>query len=126
MPSTWIASGVDPRAEGERGQDRELVGGVEAADVEGRIGLGVAEPLRLGEAVLEGELLQLHAREDVIAGAVEDAVDALDRIAGEALAQRLDDRNAAGDRRLEGERDVFSSARRRVRRHVRRAAPCWR
>jgi hypothetical protein len=34
--------GVDFRAEGERGEDRKLVRGVEAADVEGRVGLGVA------------------------------------------------------------------------------------
>ena len=80
--------------------------GVETADVEGRIGLGIAEALRLLQTFLEGELLLLHARQDVIAGAVENAIDALDRIAGEPLAQRLDDRNAAGDRRLEGERDM--------------------
>ena len=42
--------GIDLGAEGEAGQDRELVGGVEAADVEGRIGLGIAEPLRLLQA----------------------------------------------------------------------------
>ena len=37
----------------------------------------------------------LHARQDVIAGAVEDAVDAGEGIAVEPFAQRLDDRNAA-------------------------------
>ena len=119
--------GRDAHAEGQRGENRELMRGVEAADVEGRIGLGVAEPLRLGETFLEGQLLALHAREDVIAGAVEDAVDALDRIAGEALAQRLDDRNAAGDRRLEGERDMlFLGERGEFAGHARRAAPYWR
>ena len=60
MPSTEIALGVDHGAEGERGQDRELVGRVEAADVEARIGLGIAELLRLGEALLEGQPLQFH------------------------------------------------------------------
>ena len=49
---------VDPRAEGERGEDGELVRGVEAADVEGRIGLGVAELLRLGEADVERQPLR--------------------------------------------------------------------
>ncbi len=48
--------GVDLRAEGERGEDGELMGGVEAADVEGRVGLGVAEPLRLGEADVERQV----------------------------------------------------------------------
>ena len=45
-------------------------------DVEGRVGLGVAEPLGVGEAPREVQALQLHPREDVVAGAVEDAVDA--------------------------------------------------
>ena len=48
----------------------------------------------------------LHAREDVVAGAVEDAVDARDAAAAETLAQGLHDRDAAGDRRLERERRV--------------------
>ena len=99
--------GVDRRAERERGQDRELVGGVEAADVERRIGFGIAEALRFLEAILEGQALQLHARQDVIAGAVEDAVDAADLVAGEAFAQRLHDRDAAGDGGLERERHAL-------------------
>ena len=98
--------GVDLGAEGKAGQDGELVGGVEAADVEGRVGLGIAEALRVREAIVEGQALRLHPRQDVVAGAVEDAVDALDRIADEALAQRLDDRDAASDRRLEVQRDA--------------------
>ena len=81
--------------------------GVEAADVEGRVGLGVAEPLRLGEADRERQPLRLHARQNVIAGAVENAADAMHRVAGEALAQRLDHGHAAADRRLEGQRDVL-------------------
>jgi hypothetical protein len=46
----------------------------------------------------------MHDSQDVVAGAVEDAGDAGDAIAGQALAQRLDDGDAAGDGRLEGER----------------------
>ena len=87
--------GVDLGAEGERGQDRELVGGVEAADVEGRIRFRVTEPLRLGETDLERQLLGLHARQNIVAGAVENASDALDRVASQTLAQGLDDRNPA-------------------------------
>ena len=99
--------GVDLRAEGEAGQDGELVGGVVALDIEGRVGLGIAETLGVLQAGLEGQPLQLHAREDVVAGAVEDAVEARDGVAGERLAQRLDDRDAAGRRGLEGERDAI-------------------
>ena len=83
------------------------MGGVEAADVEGRIGLRIAEPLRLLEAFRERQTLLVHAGEDVVAGAVEDAVDAGDAAAAEPLAQRLDDRDAARDRRLEAERRVM-------------------
>ena len=83
------------------------MGGVEAADVEGRIGLRIAEPLRLLQAFREGETLLVHAGEDVVAGAVEDAVDAGDAAAAEPFAQRLDDRDAAGDRGLEAERRVM-------------------
>ena len=96
--------GIEPHAEGQRRQDRKLVRGVEAADVEGRVGLGVAESLRLLEARLERQPLGLHLRQDVVAGAVEDAADARDAVAGERLAQRLDDGDAAADRGLEGER----------------------
>ena len=46
----------DLRAEGERGQQRQLVGGVEAADVEARVGLGVALGLRLLQHLGEGAL----------------------------------------------------------------------
>ena len=51
------------------------MGGVEALDVEGRVGLGVAEALRVREACLEGQALELHAGQDVVAGAVEDPVE---------------------------------------------------
>ena len=50
--------GVDLRAEGEAGQDGELVRRVVALDVEGRVGLGIAEPLRILEAVVEGQALR--------------------------------------------------------------------
>ena len=82
------------------------MGGVEAADVEGRIGFGVALGLRFLQHIGEGAMLLLHLRQDVIAGAVEDAVDAPHLVGGQRFAQRLDDGNAAGDRRLEVERDA--------------------
>src|SRR5690349_14375185 len=81
--------GVDRRAESKRRQDRKLMRGIEAADVEGRIGFGVTEALRLFQTLIERKFLALHARQDVIAGAVQNPVDALDRVARETLAQRL-------------------------------------
>ncbi len=45
---------VHGRVEGQPGEDRHLGGGVAARDVVGRVGLGVAELLRLGERGLVG------------------------------------------------------------------------
>ena len=104
------AGEIDRAAERDAGEDRQLVGGVDAVDVEARIGLGIAQLLRLRQHVGELAARLAHRRQDVVAGAVEDAVDALDPIGGEPLAQRLDDRDAAGDRRLIGERDAAASA----------------
>ncbi len=97
---------IDLGTERQARQDRKLLRGVVAFDVEGRIGLGVAQTLRFTQAFVEREPVLLHAREDVIAGAVEDAVDARERVAVEPLAQRLHDRYAAGDRGFEIERDA--------------------
>ena len=82
--------------------------GVVAFDVEGRIGLGITQALRFAQAFIEAETILLHARQDVITGAVEDAVDARERIAVEPFAQRLHDRNAAGNRGFEIERNAVA------------------
>ncbi len=52
---------LDAGAEGKARQDRELLRGVVALDVESRIGLGIAEPLRLLQAIGERQALLLHA-----------------------------------------------------------------
>ena len=71
--------------------------GVVAIDIERRIGFSIAEALGVGEDRVEGGSFTRHAGEDVIAGAVYDAVDALETIADEGFAQGFDDRNATGD-----------------------------
>ena len=93
-------------AEGERRQDGQLVRRVDAVDVEGGVGLGVAQLLGVGQDFGEFPAAFAHLRQDVVAGAVENAGDALDAVGGQAFADRLDHRDAAGDRGLEGERDV--------------------
>ena len=92
------------RAKGKAREQGKLMRGVEAADVEGRIGLGVTLRLRLLEHLGKTPPLTFHPRQDVIAGAVEDAVDAGDVVALQALAHRLDDGDAPGDRGLEIQR----------------------
>src|ERR671937_190362 len=94
---------IDLGPEGEARQDRELLRGVVALDVESGIGFGVAELLCLFQAGGEAKPLLFHARQDVDARAVEDSIDARERIAGQPLAQRFDDRDGAADRSLEVE-----------------------
>ena len=96
---------VERAAERDRRQDGELVRRIDAVDVEARIGLRVAQRLRLGKHRRELAAGFAHRGQDVVAGAVEDAEDAAAPVADQPLAQRLDDRDAAGDRRLVSERD---------------------
>ncbi len=98
---------IDLDAEGERDKKRELVRGIDAADIEGRIGFGVAALLRLLQDIGERPSGRAHLGQDEIAGAVQDAVEPVDAVADKGLADRLDDGDAAGDRRLEIERDMF-------------------
>ena len=97
-------------------------------DVGGRVGLGVAELLRLGDARRRtSEPSSVMLREHVVGGAVHDAGDAPDALPHQRLAQRPDQRDAARDRRLEqqvdarGRRDLEQLLRRSS-----RAAPCSR
>ena len=81
---------------GDAGEDAELGAGVEAVDVGGGIGFGVTELLGVGE---DGGVVgaSLHAGEDVVAGAVDDAAEAGDLVAAEALKHAGDDGDSAGD-----------------------------
>ena len=119
--------GGDPGVEGEAGQDRGLGRGVEALDVGGRVGLGVAERLGLLERLGEAGAGGVHLVEDEVGGAVDDAEHPAHPVAGERLAQRAQDRDRAGDGGLEVEVAAGLLGRREQRRRrPRRAAPCWR
>ena len=99
------ASEVDARTKGQCGENRQLVRRVDAINVEARVGLGEAQCLGVGEHGGERQPLGLHARQDVVAGAVENARDAVDAVGGGTLAQSLDDRNAPGNGGFELQRD---------------------
>ena len=88
-------------AERNRGEDGQLVRRVDALDIERRIGLRVAELLRLGQHVGERAARVPHLGQNEVAGAVDDAGDALDAITRESLPDRLDNRNTARHRGLE-------------------------
>ena len=89
--------------EGQGDEDLELVGGVEALDVERRIGLRVAAGLGLLEHLGEVEPLVGHPGQDVVAGAVDDAGHGEDAVGDQPVLDGADEGNAAGHRRLEGE-----------------------
>ena len=88
-------------AERDGGEDGQFMRGVDAVDVERRVGFRVAQLLRRGQCIAEIAAAFLHARQDVVAGAVDDAGQFLDAVGGQALAQGFDNRNAAGHRGLE-------------------------
>jgi hypothetical protein len=88
-------------AKGHCGQQREFVCGVVTMDVEGRVGLGVAQCLGLGQRRVERQALRAHGTQDEVAGAVDDAGQPLDVVAAQTLAQRLDDGDADGHCPLE-------------------------
>src|SRR5579875_3739862 len=81
----------DRPAEGKRRQDRQLVRRVDSTHVKARIGLGIAELLRLGQHFGELSAALAHCGENVVAGSVQDAGDAGNAVARQSFAQRLDD-----------------------------------
>ena len=91
-------------AEGQVGQNGQLLRRVAAIDVHRRIGFCIAQPLGLVDRVGIRRAMRFHLRQDVIARAVENGVDRLDFIGREALTDVGDDRNAAGHRGFKGDR----------------------
>ena len=96
-------AGADAQAERERAQDRQLRGRIAAVEIGRRIGLGVAARAGIGDRLVDRAARRVHVRQHGIAGAVQDRVDARDPLAGEAVAQRANDRHRAADRRLEAQ-----------------------
>jgi len=84
-------------AEGQGGEDGQLRAGVESVDIVDRVRLGIAQPLRLRQHRLERTAVLLHLRQDVIAGAVENAQERHHTVARDSLAQHGVNRNAPGD-----------------------------
>ena len=66
------------RAERDGGEDRELVRGVDALDVERRVRLRVAETLRLAQDLLERGPAVAHLGQDEVARPVDDAREPLE------------------------------------------------
>lgn len=82
-------------AKADGSEDCRLAGGVEAVDVGGRVGLGIALCLGVGEHVSVIGALGVHARQDVVGGAVENASDGQDLVAHQVVLERAHDGDAA-------------------------------
>ena len=61
------------RVKGQRRQDGQLVGGVNALHIEGGVGFSKAQFLRLGQRLGKGGALLRHRGQDVVGGAVDNA-----------------------------------------------------
>ena len=91
---------IHPKAMRERSQNSDLVHRVGPIDIQRRLCFGIAEPLRVREHILELRAFELHAREDVITGAVDDPVKVRDAIADEPFPERLDNRDTTRNARF--------------------------
>ena len=87
--------GGNAGAKADGGEDGRLAGGVEAVDIGGRVGLGIALGLRVGKHVSVIGALGVHARQDIVGGAVEDAGDGQDLVTHQVVLERADDGDAA-------------------------------
>ena len=93
-------------------QDRQLGLCVPTVDVGARVRLGVAQLLRFPQRGVERHAARFHAREDVVAGSVQDSRESRNRRSPASPCRRpMDDRNAARDGRLEPELHVPPLAR---------------
>ena len=110
--------GIDPQAERERTEHGQLRGGIAAVEIDARIGLGVAARTGIGDRLVQRAAGRFHPRQHRIGGAVQDGDNARDAIAGEAVADRADDRHRAADRRLEPQLTSLTAGQREQRRAV--------
>ena len=91
------AGRVDVFTEHHIGQNADLAARVDALDIGGRVLLGVAARLRVTERRFVALPVFEHLCEDEIRRAVQNAAHFINFIRAEALAQRMQHRNAAAD-----------------------------
>ena len=93
----------DRRAIGDGHQNGKFMGGIDAFDIVGGIGLGKPELLGILEHLGKGDALIGHPGKDVIGGAVHDPHDRENLIGNQPFLQGLDHRDAAADAGLEAD-----------------------
>ena len=80
---------------------------IHTIDVERRIGLGITQRLSIAQHVGEVRSFGFHPSQDIIARAVQDAIDFSQDIGGSPLAQPLDHRDPPGNRGFIFQRRAF-------------------
>ncbi|MBA7694283.1 hypothetical protein ES703_102890 [subsurface metagenome] len=82
---------------GQRSQDSQFIIGIYPFDVVFRVGLGIAQFLRLLESRGKVHALPGHHGEDIIGGAVDDGEDAADIIGHQVMFERGNQRDTPAD-----------------------------
>ena len=95
-----------------RARTTSLVHGVIAFDVTPRVGLGEPAGLGCGERLAVAAAVTAHRAEDVVRGAIHDAPDAIDPVAGEIRSERPEDGQSAANGCLESQGGASRAGRR--------------
>ena len=91
---------------GEVGENYRLVGSIDAIEVQRFVRLDVAERTGIIQDLLERSSFLLHAGQEIVGGAVENAVNERKLVRDQTFTQYLDDRNTARNAGLECVADV--------------------
>ena len=84
-------------SKGQARQQSQFMCRIKPTDIKSRVSLGITQSLRVRETGIISEALKLHARQHIIAGAVQYAGNTRNAVSGHGFAQSFNDRNAAGD-----------------------------
>ena len=85
----------------DRGHDGEFMGSIDTLDIECRVGLRIAQLLRLIQNRIKCQSLVPHLRQNKVTGSIDDSSNPLDTVSGQTFPQRLDDRDPTRHRSLE-------------------------
>src|SRR5579872_6673567 len=97
--------GIYLSAERQFGQNFELLRGVVAIDIEGGISFRETFCLRFAKRIVEFNSTFSHARQNVIAGAVQNPAEPLNTISDQSISESANNRNAAANAGFKPEAD---------------------
>src|ERR1700676_4501630 len=110
-PLNLDSLGVHLRAKRKFRQDLQLLSCVVTIDVKGGISFRESLRLRRTKRILELDPILRHARENVIAGSVQNPAEPLDIISDQAIPQSANNWNTAANAGFESQADFLQSSR---------------